>query len=671
MSLADLPSATLAVRGRYDATRARLVQTAGQWEQLAELVQLRAQSPGLGEKKIDRIADRLVNIERLLESQSQPAPDGSVRNDLARLGSLPTPATLPSYAPSVTSNQSHDEEIDIADASNETHSLAATRVVENAVQSNSLTYGDQELRNVLDTLKKMVTTGDNVQGPMSLLGDQSIEFEPRLAPLDESTLLRLVDYVEGSLTLCFSPGLTVPVLKARCLDVLHGEADAARRLYVYSTLWHLCHEKCDEVEGEALQELRSISGTCVREMDLAIRDLGMLLPPSHEATCALITAADVAINLCRPRLAQALSSQAALMVRTLAYHDLATMRSDSESVRQGKILLFWMVYWLDTSCAFRFARSPVICENDISVPHLSHGSIIPPSFVNAFEYSIRLSGFQCRIIDELYSYQGQRQKNTDRSQRIGGLQEQLREIWDRRQNATSLPEQHKTRSQMDLLMKQSDAVMYYSTLALLQHGIPSHRNNDCSPALQASRQALHLHAEARVKYKHLPDVIWIVLKAPLTPFVLVFCHIISRPTTSAKDQDLLSKFVESLRSLSHFSEGMMKMYQLCDMFCKVAVLYVRAKDRAGAVERGELSSNTTTGTPMDWIGQVSTSDIDDYLASIGFAPVAVDGLGTGDGTDGGGDDLDTAAYMDWYQGNSSLMGFLEQDLTNLQASASQ
>ena len=61
-----------------------------------------------------------------------------------------------------------------------------------------------------------------------------------------------------------------------------------------------------------------------------------------------------------------------------------------------------------------------------------------------------------------------------------------------------------------------------------------------------------------------------------------------------------------------------------------------------------------------WIGQPAVNEIDEYLSIMGFAPPAI--ASGGPDPFGSNADFDASFLTDWYQGNSSLIGLLEQDL---------
>lgn len=229
------------------------------------------------------------------------------------------------------------------------------------------------------------------------------------------------------------------------------------------------------------------------------------------------------------------------MVLTLGYHRFSTMHADSDHERQSKILLFWMIYWFDSSFSVRLGRAPVIRDYDVTVPRLLAGSIVPTSFVDGWNYSITLSALQCQVVEQLYSPLALQQSPDERRERASRLVKALEEIWDGRDKVlaplfvkadldlihsqTSPSDaEHPDYGGLHLLLKESDAVMHYSTVyehpsmmysggladiapysALVQHAFIA---NGESPALAPARQALRLNIDAWRVYKYLPDFIW-------------------------------------------------------------------------------------------------------------------------------------------------------------------
>ncbi|KAK0904105.1 putative pyridoxal kinase [Friedmanniomyces endolithicus] len=307
---------------------------------------------------------------------------------------------------------------------------------------------------------------------------------------------------------------------------------------------------------------------------------------------------------------------------------------------------------------------------------------MPSAFLVAFNYSTTLSGLQCQVVEQLYSPLALRQSVDERHTRASRLMVALEEALNERQLAASTVPQEPVFGGIQVLFEESDAVMHHSTAyehhsgsqcgqladfgrfsALIQHATMSATTSD-SPALGSARRALRLNVDAWKNHKHLPDFVWsghchwTLLKAPITPFTVTFCHIIAHPFMADADLGLLVDYVATLKDLRRFSDGMIKMYRLCDVFCKVATLYVHAKINE-AKQGGKIQYHDTPA----WIGQPAVNDIDGYLSTIGFAPPPPGGIEGGPDMFGGNEDFDASFLLDWYEGNNSLMGFLEQDLT--------
>jgi hypothetical protein len=351
------------------------------------------------------------------------------------------------------------------------------------------------------------------------------------------------------------------------------------------------------------------------------------------------------------------------MVISLGYNRLSSMQSDTEQVRQQKIYIFWMVYIFDTGFSIRLGRSPVIREHDITVPVISDNGVVPTVFVGVLRYWIELGRVQCQAVEHLLSPAALQQPPEERSRRADKLAVRLQEVWDARDVLSLSHALQGSPASYLYLLRESDAIMHYSTLALVQHATMS-AHNGASPALGAARHALWLSIDIKKRHKDLPESMWsahchwTLLHAPFTPFTVTFCHIIANPTTASEDLQLLGDYVATLRSLSHLSEGVGKLYRLCDIFQKVADLYVQAKAQEAMRMTMQSSKNAMPMTQPSM--QPAINDIDGYLSAIGFAPPAMTESFANNPT--GGDQLDATYLNDWFQGNSSLIGLLDQDL---------
>jgi len=166
---------------------------------------------------------------------------------------------------------------------------------------------------------------------------------------------------------------------------------------------------------------------------------------------------------------------------------------------------------------------------------------------------------------------------------------------------------------------------------------------------------------------------WVLLRVPLTPFTGIFYNIIANPQTSQEDLHLLEDFVASFERARRLSDGIDKFYQLCAIFVKVAQAYVRAKAQ-------QQATNNDYPAPRipSQVLQPAMGDFDEYFSASGFfgLPTATtrNGNGVADGTAFDTGTLNTeqqeqlfdmTSLPDWYSGNVSLYGLLEQDFSGM------
>nr|POE81228.1 hypothetical protein CFP56_77450 [Quercus suber] len=148
-----------------------------------------------------------------------------------------------------------------------------------------------------------------------------------------------------------------------------------------------------------------------------------------------------------------------------------------------------------------------------------------------------------------------------------------------------------------------------------------------------------------------------VLNTPLTPFTVLFCHIIADHHNVQGDLDLIRDYVASLRPACQLSDGIEKFYRMCSVFWRVAEAYVSAKQTE---EASRLQNATTITRDLESV----MGEFDGYLSSLGFAPVPQE-TGIDDPTSSVATS-DMSSYLyDWYSGNASLYGLLEQNFEGL------
>lgn len=365
--------------------------------------------------------------------------------------------------------------------------------------------------------------------------------------------------------------------------------------------------------------------------------------------------AAAAVDLCKPFLALHLTSTAASMVISLGYNRISSMQGDNDQNKEQKLHLFWIVYIFDTSFSVRLGRSPVLRANDIAVPQLADNGTIARDVAHILRYWSNLGNIQCQVVEHLYTKSAWQVSAEDRCKRAAELSVQLQKIWEAR-SQVSLNDVLKGDPTSSLaLVHQSDAIIHFSTLALIQHAADTTRNMN-SPALYAARQALWHSIDVRMNNKGMPESVWnshchwTLLNAPFTPVTVVFCHIIADPANSESDLHLLRNFTTNLKSLSHLSEGVKNLHLYCDAFLNCAELYSqdRAQSTGVALQHIEAPS----------LGQLSAqprfSEANEYLQH------AVGSMRSDQHSDvqsWARDEPANAIWLDdWFHGNSMLVG---------------
>jgi len=167
---------------------------------------------------------------------------------------------------------------------------------------------------------------------------------------------------------------------------------------------------------------------------------------------------------------------------------------------------------------------------------------------------------------------------------------------------------------------------------------------------------------------------WVLLRVPLTPFTGIFYNVLANPQTSQEDLQLLEDFVASLEPARRLSDGIDKFYQLCAIYVKVTQAYVRAK----AQQQPPSNYNPALQIPLQ-VPQPVMGEINEHVSAAGpyGLPKTIDANGAdlADGTVSGSVTLDISEQQehlfdmsnlpDWYSGNVSLYGLLDQDFNDM------
>lgn len=130
-----------------------------------------------------------------------------------------------------------------------------------------------------------------------------------------------------------------------------------------------------------------------------------------------------------------------------------------------------------------------------------------------------------------------------------------------------------------------------------------------------------------------PQYCSVTLYTPLTPFTVLFTHVINDHENGHVDLQLLNDFAKSLKPACQVSATIDRFHSLCSMFCQIAEAYISAKSQEAVM-----------------------TEFDDYLSTLGLLPQNAS-LENGMPFNGTDPSL-PASYQDWYSGNVGLYGLI-------------
>ncbi|RKU42005.1 hypothetical protein DL546_003986 [Coniochaeta pulveracea] len=450
-------------------------------------------------------------------------------------------------------------------------------------------------------------------------------------------------------------------------------------------------------------EYVAYSHMCRDNLETGLANLPLFMPLRMESVEALLLGAGYAIEASKPSMAWQMTCAACQLCMAMGYHRLSPFStadvshsqpatpSSTDPLAEKKRGLFWFAYMLDKGLALRFGRSSILQDYDIALPKTlpttinTIGGIQAPGptadpWRAALELWITHAEVQGQIYEHLYSASALNSSAESRLEsarmlvaKQNGLVEQLAAL--QRQvashNADVNNDTAVDRSQdstialasLGMLLK-SDEVSHCSSLALIYRAIPpsdsgrpSKFNDEC---IKAARAAFAAHEECMSltspsQFLMMAYLHWTILYAPFVPFVVLFCHVIA--TSNQDDLKRLGNFVAGLEPTRSASRAIDKLYRLCRIMYDVATMYVEAKER----EKTTLDADMV---PVE-------NDFNLYLSQLGLIPPHVPGWNPGIGTgslEGGG--MTEASYQatqlgDWFEGNSYMMGLMEEDLETL------
>ncbi|KAJ5201789.1 uncharacterized protein N7498_006452 [Penicillium cinerascens] len=562
-------------------------------------------------------------------------------------------------------------------------SAYATEFLETAVSRSGLQTVDPEIKSALATLKQIAHIHEiqRLSTAMRFPNERPIPKAglPGLPMPPHQAVLSILRNIKVNTPLCFqlsSPFITVEYFIEKCRAVYFSTEpfSDATFIIVNGKLSHILYEYTLTTQSpDAKREFTDYYNICRCNLETALSNIRLLVPPKKESVEALLLGTVHSIDLCKPSLAWSFISAAAAVCQTLGYHRSLLKDDISASDQEASRNLFLSVYIFDKSLSLRLGRASSIRDHDISLPFNLDLNCSDP-IMGMFSLWVDFAKVQDKVYTELYSPVALSQPERDRILHASRLASDMRRIIAK--SSKPINQNSDEESIFQFILRQSNEISHLSTLTLIYRAIPAPDNSDSTfvaDCVETARAALESHESCIAQLKKADDRIkasythWSIFYAPFIPFMVIFCHVIELSDSS--DLHRLEDFVLSLQHLGSLSDPARRLHQLCQLLAKVARLYIDAK-----AQSHEDQSIALAGQEFDF-----------YLSTLGLAHSAVpDGVDpslrtvasqslplipSSEDSLGGLSSTSRNSYLtDWFSGNQHMMGLLEEDLSILRPS---
>ncbi|KAF2839200.1 hypothetical protein M501DRAFT_1016280 [Patellaria atrata CBS 101060] len=659
----------------------------------------KATSPHLVSIKIDRIEERLGSIEEILQNLTIKASSASTSSgtisDGERQPSLFRPvSTHGSLAYASKRDRRHPDISTFEGGSSlSAHSTYANEFLERAVGigAKDMSETNSEMSAALKSLRHIVER-QNMQHVVTEARfphhiDPPLPSPMEMPPADLvlAVLRRTKDRYHASCLSMFTL-LSVENIADMCKSLYFNldECSLAMRILVNGALYYIFMESMTwDADDPRASEFERYGDMCGKNFEICLGYLTMFPAATDENIQALLLGASYAVEISKPSLCWNLISIAAGLCQTLGYHRATTMKNNTPEEKFNKIITFFWIYILDRSLSIRLGRAPIIQDYDVSLPMPSTiGQIHSISWTQTLCCWIKIASVEGRIYQQLYSPVALQESTDRRVHKAKALAEELERI--REEYIQASVESHFQSLYKDVLIS-VDKVIHYSNLTLIYRAIPPSKTDSSKTTfsdlcISAARSALESHNACAEKYQNTVDLwlgylAWAILHAPFTPYIIIFCHVIS--TRSVADLARLTSFVISLVPAIRISEAAEKLHKLCSVFLQVAKLHVEGSAplrNQDEILMAQLHQQVE-GTGFSTVQPGQFDQFNPYLDALGLAPArsTVNGLAQTTAeplTTQQQEDWDTemlsSSLGDWFSGNQYIIGLLEDDLSYLQ-----
>ncbi|KAI5195824.1 hypothetical protein E4T38_08842 [Aureobasidium subglaciale] len=531
------------------------------------------------EQKIDSMEERLSGIESQLTETNNMLRALLSRGELASTVELATPT--------LEDSRVHSEDNDISQTTSfggETsmiaHSRRARGDVERLLQSIPSTRDRPEISLALDALRKAT---QNRSGDSSSLLHDVCSIDYQKIALDSfppyEIVLDMVRDAQASDSLFFfiwSPFFTPPEFLHLCNQLYH----------MCGAMHYMLIEELSAKKTRHDPAYWSFASAFLAHFEAYLRSYSVLTSPSTENVMAIVFGAAHAIQKADFASAWPLVSMACSMCQALGWHKISEQNLQQT---QAQRILFWVVYYFDRCLSLRLSRSAVLQDNDITVGYPSEPSRPEyRSWYMWFRILVDVATMHGHVYERLYSPGSMKHSSRQRSDSIQELVTGLDAI--SKTNSEIIKTTMYRKQYMVFLVKSNLVVIGCLRTLIYRSVVPAASETHISldpRCVLAARDTIRYHLDVTEMLQGKQDgsatdyASWTILNCPFTPFVVLFCHIIS--TFDEDDLILLQSFTKSLEDTDTRSPNSMKdFHNLCEAFSSLARQYVAACKNASS-----------------------------------------------------------------------------------------
>ncbi|KAK5055930.1 hypothetical protein LTR84_012480 [Exophiala bonariae] len=545
--------------------------------------------PAGSEREIENVNERLASLEKILKLFVG-------NNKTAALHA--SPPTVADSLSTPTDSQTAEPDVGYeGDSSFNAHSKLAVMSFESGLNNYPYSSSIQDVSAAVATLRGFLTKSLSDQNDSPASGPQVLQeiiHYPQLSSLQlppMDIVLRLLRHIKvhGHRFLYECPMLNLQEINALCQDLFFPAEPCTIATFIttHTALYYLFRDlplKDMEVLNLNSSEVKSLVEMCVKNAQVAFRNLRLVMDPTYENLQALMIGAISAMDLSRPAFGWSLISAACRLCQDAGYHRLPSYSVAPDADTTKKRLLFWFIYTTDRNMALNFGRAPNLQSYDISVERPKIPEEMPSAWGTMYYMWMDYADIQGDIYEQLYSARAQSEPIEDKVRHARRLAKRMHEL--RKEfgfvDISRVP--YGEEFQQALL---STEITILSALTLIYRAIPppasstgeaQHPLKPNAEALSTARQALTTSLTAWETLRDRPGeewrsfILWGLLWCPFIPFLVVFGNsIVER---NRQDLELLENIVIALQAAQPRSDMVDKLEKACKIFSQISRIYL-------------------------------------------------------------------------------------------------